>query len=44
MALTLVQRIKTLRTTLTDEDFIRNVRVEVNINGSNEVLKEWNHP
>tara|TARA_R100001530_G_scaffold50868_1_gene37780 strand:+ start:483 stop:812 length:330 start_codon:yes stop_codon:yes gene_type:complete len=44
MTLTLVQRIKTLRTALTDEDFIRNVRVEVNYDGSNEVLKEWNHP
>ena len=44
MTLTLVQRIKTLRPTLTDEDFFKNVRVESSTANDTQTLVEWNHP
>ncbi len=44
MTLTLVQRIKALRPTLTDEDFFKNVRVESHTANDTQTLVEWNHP
>ena len=44
MTLTLVQRIKTLRPTLTDEDFFKNVRVESSTANDTQTLVEWKHP
>ena len=44
MTLTLVQRIKALRPTLTDEDFFKNVRVESSTANDTQTLVEWNHP
>ena len=44
MTLTLVQRIKALRPTLTDEDFFKNVRVESSSANDTQTLVEWNHP
>lgn len=41
---TLVEKIKSARPNVTDEDFIDNIIVQNNSDGKGDFIASWNHP
>ena len=41
---TLVEKIKSVRPNITDEDFMDNIIVQNNSDGNGDFIAEWNHP
>tara|TARA_A100001391_G_scaffold16630_2_gene9297 strand:- start:12 stop:176 length:165 start_codon:yes stop_codon:yes gene_type:complete len=41
---TLVEKIKSARSKVTDEDFIDNIIVQNDSDGKGDYIKSWNHP
>ena len=41
---TLVEKIKSVRPKVTDEDFIDNIIVQNNSDGKGDFIASWNHP
>lgn len=41
---TLVEKIKSVRPKVTDEDFIDNIIVQNNLDGKGDFIASWNHP
>jgi len=42
--MTLVEKIKTIYSSLTDEDFDKNIILQNDSDGNGDYIKSWNHP
>jgi hypothetical protein len=42
--MTLVEKIKSVRPSVTDADFIDNIIVQNNSDGNGDFIASWNHP
>lgn len=41
---TLVEKIKSVRSKVTDSDFLENIIVQNDSDGKGDYIKSWNHP